>query len=108
MPLDEVDFAGELAVIESEILGVLARAGVIAVDGDRAVEDAPQSSGSEPGPPPAVVTRTGPAAPTAPGSTTTTTTTTTEPPASEPAPAESPPTTSPDEPVTTVDAGADG
>ena len=108
MPLDEVDFAGELAVIESEILGVLARAGVIAVDGDRAVEDAPQSSSSEPGSPPAVVTRTGPVAPTEPGSTTTTTTTTTEPPASEPAPAESPPTTSPDEPVTTVDAGPDG
>jgi len=109
MPLDEVDFAGELAAIESEILGVLARAGAIAIEGDGALAGAPQSSRSEADVPAPVVPDPEPAAPTAPTSTTTTTTATTlpstEPAPTEPAPTEPPPTTPPDEPETTPDTG---
>jgi len=105
MPLGEIDFAGELAVIESEIIGVLARAGVIAVDPDGSLVPVSDTATATPdaatssAPPP----NTAPV-PTAPA------TTTTEPPPSEPAPTTVPPTeasttttTAPAEPETTVD-----
>jgi putative peptide zinc metalloprotease protein len=103
MPLDEIDFAGELAVIESEILDVLVRAGALATDGDGALVRQTQS---EPGATPRVVPAPSAApAPTAPTSTTTTTTTTPMPPPSEPAP-EPAPTTTPDEAETSPDPAA--